>query len=193
MVSVLAFLLPVPYVWRVNRQVTAEVDSFEILRQSYVQQLADADAGKSLDAARLMFEGERSRIERLEDKLAGRRAALELVLPLTLTLVGVSIGQGQAWTATIGVLAACSAALGYFATTSANSTFPFFVPGTADLVSDLASATPELHQGSRYLACCELNQPRGTILNNWVWVTHVAFAHAVVLLAAGLLILTATT
>lgn len=153
--------------------------------------IADEARRKTVtEAVAEIYESEKERQARLEDKLNGQANLLGAVYPIAAAIVALAVAGGNAVAIAVSAIGIVHLTLGFMAARFGISSSTRFEPQIEDVRAAIAGdADPSVALAALKAACVEANRPRAVRTNNWIWCCQVALVWAVVLTATAAILL----
>jgi hypothetical protein len=137
-----------------------------------------------------IYDSEKERQSRLEDKLNGQANLLGVVYPITAVIVALAVADTQPIPFTLSAIAIIYLTLGFVAARFGVSSSVRFEPQIEDVEAAIdAVDEPAVALAALKAASVVANRPRSTRTNNWIWCCQVSLVWAVVLTAVSAILL----
>jgi hypothetical protein len=137
-----------------------------------------------------IYDGEKERQARLEDKLNGQANLLGVVYPITAVVIALAFSDKQPIPFAFSAIAIVYLTLGFAAARFGVSSSVRFEPQVEDVEAAIDGVgEPAVALAAVKAASVVANRPRSTRTNNWIWCCQVSLLWAVVLTAAAAILL----
>jgi hypothetical protein len=137
-----------------------------------------------------IYDSEKERQTRLEDKLNGQANLLGVVYPITAVVIALAVSDKQPIPFAFSAIAIVYLTLGFAAARFGVSSSVRFEPQVEDVEAAMDGVgEPAVALAAVKAASVVANRPRSTRTNNWIWCCQVSLLWAVVLTAAAAILL----